>query len=311
MRQEILYTLDTPYRQSLSVEGFRFGRGQKCCAIVGALRGNEIQQMYTCSLLVRELKRLEQQGAINKNREILVIPCVNHFSMNVGSRFWSVDNTDINRMFPGYDKGETTQRIAQALFSAVQGYDYGIHFTSFYIQGEFVPHVRIMHTGYENPNLAGLFGLPYVLIRNPKPYDTTTLNYNWQIWNTNAFSIYSLESDDISTPNAEMSVSAVLRFLSRVGALRYPCHNGYMSVTLQEDHLANVHTTCGGIFHRLKVVGENVQYGEVIGEILDPLTAEVKEQLIAPTSGTLFFAAKNPLITQHAEAYRIIRRLHT
>ena len=114
MKQETLFTLDTPYRQSFNIEGFRFGRGEKCCAIVGAIRGNEIQQMYTCSLLIRELKRLEQQGAI-KN-EILVIPCVNQFSMNVGSRFWAMDNTDINRMFPGYDRGETTQRIADAVF---------------------------------------------------------------------------------------------------------------------------------------------------------------------------------------------------
>ena len=32
--------------------------------------------------------------------------------MNIGKRFWSADNTDINRMFPGYNLGETTQRIA-------------------------------------------------------------------------------------------------------------------------------------------------------------------------------------------------------
>ena len=31
------------------------------------------------------------------------------------------------------------------------------------------------------------FGLPYAFIRTPRPYDTTTLNYNWQIWETKAF----------------------------------------------------------------------------------------------------------------------------
>ena len=35
--------------------------------------------------------------------------------MNVGKRFFPVDNTDINRMFPGYDKGETTQRLADGV----------------------------------------------------------------------------------------------------------------------------------------------------------------------------------------------------
>lgn len=310
MKQETLFTLDTPYRQSLAVTGFRFGQGSKSCAIVGALRGNEVQQMYVCSQLVRALKKLEEQGAINSDREILVVPSVNHFSMNVGSRFWAMDNTDINRMFPGYDQGETTQRIADALFKSVQDYEYGIHFASFYIPGDFVPHVRIMHTGYENASLANLFGLPYVVVRNPNPIDTTTLNYNWQIWGTNAFSVYTRETDAIDPASAQMAVSAVLRFLSRVGLLHYQCHNGYMASTLREEELANVLTTQGGLFHRLKGPGDVVEYGTPMGLVLDPLTGEEKEQILAPTSGTIFFAAKNPLITQHTIAFRVIRRMH-
>lgn len=29
--------------------------------------------------------------------------------------------------------------------------------------------------------LGNLFGLPYVVMRTPKPIDTTTLNHNWQM----------------------------------------------------------------------------------------------------------------------------------
>ena len=159
MKRENLYTLQTPYRQDFSIQGFRFGSGERSCAIVGGVRGNEVQQMYVCARLVQTLAQLEKQGAIPPGRELLVVPCVNHFSMNVGSRFWAMDKTDINRMFPGYDQGETTQRIAAALFQAVQGYRYGIHFASFYLPGDFVPHVRIMDTGYQTASLGNLFGL--------------------------------------------------------------------------------------------------------------------------------------------------------
>ena len=110
MKREILFRLDTPYRQSFAIEGFRFGSGEKACAIVGGIRGNEVQQMYVCARLVKAFSALEEQGALLPGNEILVIPCVNRFSMNVGSRFWPMDQTDINRMFPGYDQGETTQR---------------------------------------------------------------------------------------------------------------------------------------------------------------------------------------------------------
>ena len=310
MKQEILYTLDTPYRQRMEIEGFRFGGGEKACAIVGGIRGNEVQQMYVCARLVQAFRRLEEQKDILPGNEILVIPCVNRFSMNVGQRFWPLDDTDINRMFPGYYQGETTQRIAAALFEAVKGYRYGIHFASFYLPGDFVPHVRIMNTGYQTASLGNLFGLPYVVMRTPKPIDTTTLNYNWQIWESNAFSLYTRDTDRIDEASAQQAVSAVLRYLSRVGVVKYNCHSGYMSTVINESTLAPVLTPTGGIFRPKKVPGDPVEYGEVIGEILDPLTAELSAPVTATTSGVVFFATDKPLVLEHEIAFKLIRRLH-
>ena len=310
MTEEILLSLKTPYREPFEVTGFRFGSGEKACAIVGGIRGNEVQQMYVCSLLVKALKKLEAKGNMLPGNEILVVPCVNRFSMNVGSRFWPMDHTDINRMFPGYSQGETTQRIAAALFEALKGYRYGIHFASFYLPGDFIPHVRMMDTGYQTSSLGNLFGLPYVVMREPRPIDTTTLNYNWQIWETNAFSVYTKETDAIDHASADQAVSAVLRYLSRVGVIKYPCHSGYLTTVVRENDLATVLTPVGGIFRRLKEPGQDAEYGETIGEILDPFTAEILRPVKSTTSGIIFFAMKKPLVTEHEVAFRLIRRLH-
>ena len=58
-------------------------------------------------------------------------------------------------------------------------------------------------------SLGNLFGLPYVVMRKPAPIDTTTLNYNWQIWETNAFSIYTKETDEVGEQSAQEAVAAV------------------------------------------------------------------------------------------------------
>ena len=50
-------------------------------------------------------------------------------------------------MFPGYDQGETTQRIAAGVFDIVKEYTYGVQLASFYMPGAFVPHGRMMKTG--------------------------------------------------------------------------------------------------------------------------------------------------------------------
>ena len=191
MERNILYEIDSLYRDNFRVTGFQFGEGEKSICIVGSMRGNEYQQIYTCSQLVKKLKRLEEKGRIEPGKSILVIPCANPYSVNTKKRFWTIDNTDINRMFPGYDLGETTQRIAGGIFEQIKDYRFGVQFASFYMPGNFVPQVRMMKTGLENIELAGHFGLPYVVLHDPRPFDTATLNYNWQIWETDAFSIYT------------------------------------------------------------------------------------------------------------------------
>lgn len=310
MKKEVIYSLKAPYREEMDVTGYTFGKGEKSACIVGAIRGNEIQQLYICSQLIKELGELEAHGNIVSGNEVMVIPSVNRSSMNIGKRFWAVDNTDINRMFPGYDQGETTQRIAAGLFDTVQKYAYGIQFASFYLPGDFVPHVRMMETGYQNSSLANLFGLPYAVIRKPRPIDTTTLNYNWQIWETSAFSIYTKETDAIDEESAHQAVCAVLRFLTRMGIIRYNCHGGYISSNVQEEELAVVRTDTGGIYRRIKHPGDEVECGEVISEILHPYEGYVMEQIASPTNGTVFFAHRKPLVTESEIVYKIIRRLH-
>ena len=310
MIKESLYTIKSPYSQDMHMYGYHFGRGEKSACIVGAIRGNEVQQLYICSKLVQRLKELEQKGAIASGKCITVIPSVNHYSMNVGKRFWPSDNTDINRMFPGYNLGETTQRIAAGLFEAVKGYEYGIQLASFYIPGDFVAHVRMMDTGYQNASLANLFGLPYVVIRKPRPIDTTTLNYNWQVWESNAFSVYTNKTDSIDEQSAQQAVSAILRFLNRMGILRYNCHGGFISSTIHEDELMSVVSDVPGIFLRRKNAGEEVQVGDVLAEIIDPLEGEIREQILAPSDGVIFFAHDEPLVMEHSTVFKLIKRLH-
>ena len=308
MKAKTLFTLETPYRQPLPVKGWYFGDpDQKTLAVMGALRGNEIQQMYLCSQLIQALDTLERQGGLSRDCGILVIPCANQFSMNVGRRFWAADNTDINRMFPGYDGGETTQRIAQRIFAALSDYTYGIHVVSLYLPGDCLPHVRIMETGYHRPEEAEGFGLPYTLLRKPRPYDTTTLNYNWQIWNTQAFSLYASQTDDLDPAAAAQGVEAILRFLASKGFCPPVERAGEQTKVYHEDSLHNILSTAGGLqVHRLSL-GTKVEAGDLLAHIQDPCTGAVLEQLSATVSGRIFFRHRSRLIYGHDMAFRILQ----
>ena len=307
MRKEILYSLKSPYRESLDITGFKFGSGKKSIAIVGAMRGNEVQQMYVCSRLIQELKRLEKKNEISCNCEIMVIPCVNYYSMNIGKRFWAMDNTDINRMFPGYDLGETTQRIADGLFSVLQGYEYGIQLASFYQQGNFLTHVKLMETGLTDSSLLNLFGTSFGIIRTPRPYDTTTLNYNWQIWETKAFSVYTNSTDTINEKSAQEAVSAILRFMYNTGIITKTIHAAYATEIISENSIEQIRSEDGGLFMNRTEVGKHVEENEILGEILNPLDGETVSVIKANFSGIVYFVYNTPLINENTVCFKIIR----
>ena len=65
MTKEVLFRIEAPYRDELRIHGYRFGKGDKAACIVGALRGNEVQQLYICSQIIHTLKELERRGCIS------------------------------------------------------------------------------------------------------------------------------------------------------------------------------------------------------------------------------------------------------
>lgn len=306
MKERIIFETKAIYRDTLRVTGLSFGEGERSACIVGNTRGNEFQQLYTCSQLIAELKKLEQSGRINYGRSILVIPSVNPYSMNIGKRFWPTDNTDINRMFPGYELGETTQRIAAGVFENIKDYKAGMQFTSFYMPGTFIPHIRMMKTGYEDVEAAKLFGMPYVVLRQPRPYDTTTLNYNWQIWGAKAFSVYTSETDSINKETAGAAVRGILNYLSKTGIITYTSHNGYISSVVESEEMVSVKSRTAGIFTSNVKAGADICKGDVMAEIVNPYDGEVKEKIISPVDGRIFFMHNSALTYSNVALFKII-----
>lgn len=308
MKNRIIYQVDSLYREPMQIVGYEFGEGEEALCIVGSMRGNEVQQLYICSRLIRQLKEMEQKEQLAAGKKILVIPCLNFYSMNIGNRFWSTDHSDINRMFPGYDKGETTQRIADGVFEKIKDYQYGVQFASFYMKGDFLPHIRIMKTGFEEIETAKKFGFPYIILRKPRPFDTTTLNYNWQIWGVKGFSIYTTTTERIDKGSAQEAVEGIFRLMWEEKISLYKPAGKRMDCSriLDDSNLISVRCQAAGICEQRVEVGEEVQKGQVLARILHPYEGEVLEVLTAPVDGKVFFLYSDPLVYADTAVVKLV-----
>ena len=111
MKKDILFTLPSYFRDDMNIMAYRFGKGEKTCAVVGALRGDEVQQLYVCARLVSFLREVEKEDGIQPGKSVMIVPTAIGASMNEGSRLWEPENMDINRRFPGV----TVTRLAQGI----------------------------------------------------------------------------------------------------------------------------------------------------------------------------------------------------
>ncbi|MCG3674613.1 succinylglutamate desuccinylase/aspartoacylase family protein [Aliarcobacter butzleri] len=104
-------------REPLVIEGYLFkGTNPKASkvAIIGAMGGDSILPLYCASTLVdffnNKIKKEKIKG------DIFIIPSINHYALNIGKRYWPLDNTDINMMFPGYEGGRNDTKNCKKSF---------------------------------------------------------------------------------------------------------------------------------------------------------------------------------------------------
>ena len=163
----------------------------------------------------------------------------------------------------------------------------------------------MMKTGYEDTKTALEFGLPNVILHTPRPFDTTTLNYNWQIWGVKAFSLYTTTTETIDPSSSKQAVDAILNFLSKEGIIRFTGKEEYIYRIIQSKDIISLRSGKAGFLELLKQGGEYVEKGELIARILDTYSAYVLSEITSPVDGTIGFASSSPLIHENTTIFNI------
>ena len=309
MKEEVLFEISSLSRNPLKVKGFRFGRvgTTPSCVIVGPMMGNAIDQLWIASQLVRFLRQHELANAAFVKGEILVVPTVNPYSFNMGKSFWPLDNTDIDVMFPGYDKGETTQRIAARLFEKTNNYDYAILLEARKDHVECIPYVRILQSSMGYVDDARAFGLDFIHVKEESPADTVSLTYNWQVWNAKAFSLISGKKGTLRKHEANKVFDAIVRFLAKKELIDFSTFEGSNGNIVMPNDIEAIKSSAAGLFDTLATIGDHVVHGQPLARIYNSLDGTLIQTIISPCDGIISCKYDYSLIFQNAIAYRIIK----
>ena len=260
-------------------------------AVVAGIHGDELNGIFVLSRLANFLQRVHA-GAVTGltlTERVIVVPAVNILGVNIGSRRWPFDGTDINRMFPGYDAGETTQRIAHAVMELTRPAHYRIDIHSSNSHFEECPQVRLYEPAEAERATARLFGLPAVIELRMNKVFTSTIGHAWRTCGGENFVLQGGQATVLDAAHCERLFRAVVAFLYRTEILR----GGELAAEDDEVHhfrigqtvpLISVHA---GFFVSRLAVGRWVQAGDVIGKVFDGFDGEERHAVRSPVSGLL------------------------
>lgn len=313
-RTPVLLHMTAPSREDFDVPYHDLGpRGEPPgLALVAGLHGNELNGVFVLARLASFLRQVAEgrrPGAELLGR-VVVIPAVNVLGLNVRRRAWPFDGTDVNRMFPGYDAGETTQRIAAAVLAATEGARWRIDVHSSNVDFEELPQVRLFEPDDQERAAARWLGLPAVIERPVTPLLTTTLAYAWKQRGGRGLVVQAGHAGSLQPPHCERLFRALVDFLERSGLLvgvrlAEPEEDVHVFGPRQSVPLIAEHA--GWFVSRLEV-GQWIQAGERIGYVYDGFTGDLAAEIHSPVSGLLAGIRRQPLLCEGDLVARILIR---
>ncbi len=264
-------------------------------AIIGAIHGDELNGTGIIHHLVHGDDHLPGTSDDHINPKhlagtLILVPVANVEAMMTNSRT-SPDGRDLNRLFPGSEKGNQSSRLANAIFThIVKNVDYLIDLHTAPYTRVNVPQIRADLDDPECKKIARAFGTKVVMnSKGPKgSIRREATNIGVPTILLESGSSHRFEPDAVHG-----GVIGILNVLAKLGMIERTMLKPNWRILVRKFRW--VRAPIGGILHTLIPGGAVVKEGETIAYITDPFGARV-DDIISPVNGYVVGLATTPLV---------------
>ncbi len=263
----------------------------------GAIHGDEING-------VEIIRRVTNSKTIkNLKGTLIAIPVVNIFGFINQSRYLP-DRRDLNRSFPGSEKGSLAGRIANLfLTEIVSRCTHGIDLHTAAIHRDNLPQVRAVLDDAETERMARAFISPVII--NTPILDGTLRKAAEQ--KGIAVIVYeageALRFGEVAIRAGVKGVISTMRELQMLPKLK---RKGKSIEPIVASSSTWIRASKSGILRSIKSLGEKVDKDEIMGIISDPFGAE-EVSVTASTEGIIIGRTNIPLVNEGEALFHIAR----
>jgi predicted deacylase len=265
--------------------------------VSAAVHGDEINGVE----IIRRLLRLPLLKRLRGT--LLAVPIVNVYGFVYRSRYLP-DRRDLNRMFPGSERGSLAARLADLfLREIVDQSDYGIDLHTGAIHRENLPQIRANLDDPVTARLARAFHVPVLLNSDLRDGSLREVAASHGIPMLLYEAGEALRFDERAIRAGVKGIVSVMRELQMLPA---PGRSRQAIEPLLARSSTWVRAETSGILRATAALGSRVRKGEVVGTLADPFGAR-EQEVTATASGIIIGRNNLPLVIEGEALFHIAR----
>jgi predicted deacylase len=265
--------------------------------ITAALHGDELNG-------IEIIKRLLRQSGLKRLRGcLLAVPIVNVFGFINRSRYLP-DRRDLNRSFPGREKGSIAARIAHIVATEIVTLaDYGIDLHTGAVERTNLPQIRADLRNPAAQDLAEAFGSPVIIDSSLREGSLRQYAAAHGVPVIVYEAGEAMRFDELSIRAGVRGIGRVLRQLGMLPERPRPTPR---IRSMRANATLWVRSPASGMFRSGCRLGARVKRGQVLGLVTDPF-GEFEAEIPAPESGLVIGRSTSPLTHEGDALFHIAR----
>lgn len=264
--------------------------------VCAAIHGDELNG-------IEIIRRLLKQSALNRLcGDLIAVPMVNVYGIIHNTRNLP-DRRDLNRSFPGSEKGALAERLAELFMSEVVAKcTHGIDLHTGAVHRSNLPQIRADLDHAETLALAKSFDAPVLLHAGVRHGSLRQAATRADIPMLLYEGGEALRFNEIAIRTGLQGILGVMQHLSMLPAKKNRKLSAAKSLIANDSQW--VRASVSGILRAEKLLGEFIRCNDVLGIINDPFSSR-EIPVIAPCSGLIIGRSELPLVHEGEAIFHV------
>lgn len=281
-------------------------QGMKRISIVTGIHGDELEGQFVCYELARRIEENKDQlkGIVD------IYPAMNPLGIDSITRGIPAFDLDMNRLFPGNIEGNMTEYLAAEILKDVAGSDLvlDIHASNIYLTE--IPQIRIneLHEKELVP-WAEKSNVDFIWVHGASTVLESTFAYGLNSIGTPCLVVEMGVGMRITKEYGYQLTNGIFNLMKELGIWEGEVQEVRKPICSKDPaDVSYLNASVGGLFIPWVPHWEKLRKGDRIGQIIDPLSGKVLDDVISPVDGILFTIREYPIVDEGSLIGRLLRK---